>query len=67
MKDQGVFNEPDVMKPEYTSVFSFPMKSPESAVLRDDVDAITQLETWKTYQEHWCEHKPSVTITVKED
>ena len=67
MIDQGIPHEDDLMQPHSTVVFSFPMKSPESAVLRDDVDAITQLETWKTYQEHWCEHKPSVTITVKED
>ena len=55
------------MQPENTVVFSFPMKSPTKAVLREDLSAITQLENWKNYQEHWCEHKPSVTISVKED
>ena len=48
-------------------VFSFPMYSPEKSVKRNDMCAIEQLETWKMYAEHWCEHKPSVTISVKED
>ena len=43
------------------------MKSPENAVCRQDMTALEQLELWKVYQEHWCEHKPSVTISVKED
>ncbi|MBT8449204.1 MAG: hypothetical protein KJO69_05915, partial [Gammaproteobacteria bacterium] len=59
--------EDDVMKPETTYVFSFPMKAPESAVFRDERNAIEQLEHWLTYQRHWCEHKPSVTIYVKEN
>jgi ribonucleoside-diphosphate reductase alpha chain len=48
-------------------VFSFPIKSPEGATLRDDMSAIENLELWKRLQDHWCEHKPSVTISVKED
>lgn len=67
MIDQGVPNEPCVMKPETTTVFSFPVKSPDGAVTREDVSAVEQLETWLVYQRHWCEHKPSVTISVKED
>ena len=67
MKDQGFPCEPDVTKPNQTTVFSFPMKSPDGAVCRQDMTALEQLELWKTYQEHWCEHKPSVTISVKED
>ena len=67
MKDQGVPNEPDVMKPDQTTVFSFPIKSPESSIKRNDWDAFEQLDQWLIYQEHWCEHKPSVTISVKED
>ena len=67
MKDQGFPCEPDVTKPNHTTVFSFPMKSPDGAVCRQDMTALEQLELWKTYQEHWCEHKPSVTISVKED
>jgi ribonucleoside-diphosphate reductase alpha chain len=54
------------MKPEQTTVFSFPMKSPDNAVTRNDTTAIEQLETWLTYQRHWCEHKPSVTISVRD-
>ena len=65
--DQGIPHEDDLMQPENTVVFSFPMKSPTKAVLREDLSAITQLENWKNYQEHWCEHNPSVTISVKED
>ena len=64
---QGIPAEPDVMKPDSTTVFSFPMKSPKNAVTRTDMTAIEQLELWLTYQRHWCEHKPSVTISVKEN
>jgi len=65
--DVGIPAEPDVTKPDSTTVFSFPMKSPRSAVCRIDMTAIEQLELWLVYQRHWCEHKPSVTISVKED
>ena len=67
MQEMGFPNEPDVTKPDHTTVFSFPMKSPKDAVFRMDMSALEQLELWKTYQESWCEHKPSVTISVKED
>lgn len=67
MKDQGIPNEPCVMKPETTTVFSFPVKAPEGAVVRNDVGAIDQLEMWLVYQRHWCEHKPSITVSVKDD
>jgi ribonucleoside-diphosphate reductase alpha chain len=63
---QGIPNEPDVMKPDSTTVFSFPMQSPRTAITRNDMSAIEQLELWLAYQLHWCEHKPSVTISVKE-
>ena len=66
MKDQGIPNEPCVMKPETTTVFSFPQKSPEGAITRNDMTAIEQLSLWLTYQRNWCEHKPSVTITVRD-
>ena len=67
MIDSGVPNEPCVFKGDTTTVFSFPVKSPENAVTRNDMTAIEQLETWLTYQRHWCEHKPSVTISVRDD
>ena len=67
MVDAGFPIEDDMMNPGHTSVFSFPMKAPKKAVFRMDMTAIEQLELWKTYQEHWCEHKPSVTISVKEN
>jgi ribonucleoside-diphosphate reductase alpha chain len=66
MKEADFPNEPDVMKPKHTTVFSFPMKSPKNAICRTDITAIEQLSLWSTYQKHWCEHKPSVTISVKE-
>ena len=67
MIDQGIPSEPDVMKPDATTVFSFPMQSPLGAVHTADMTAIQQLEMWLVYQRHWCEHKPSVTINVKAD
>ena len=66
MKDSGIPAEPCVMKPDSTTVFSFPMASPDNAVTRNDMSAIEQLELWKTYALDWCEHKPSVTITVRD-
>lgn len=66
MKEAGFPCEDDVMKPDHTLVFSFPMKAPENAVFRMDMTAIEQLELWLAYQKNWCEHKPSVTISVKE-
>ena len=67
MLDAGFPVEDDAMNPSNTSVFSFPMKVDQSAVFRTDMTAIEQLELWLSYQKHWCEHKPSVTISVKED
>jgi len=67
MIDQGVPSEPCVMKPDTTTVFSFPMKSPKGSRVRDELSAIDQLNIWLIYQEHWCEHKPSITVTVKEN
>lgn len=64
--DTGVPHEPDIMKPDSTMVFAFPKKSPESAITRNDINSIEHLELWLIYQRHWCEHKPSVTIQVKE-
>lgn len=66
MIDQGIPNEPDVMKPDSTTVFSFPQKSPVGAITRNDMTAIEQLELWLVYQRHWCEHKPSITVTVRD-
>ena len=67
MIDQGIPNEPCVFKGETTTVFSFPVMSPNRAVTRNDMTAIEQLEMWLTYQRYWCEHKPSVTISVRDD
>ena len=67
MIEAGVPHERCVMKPDSTTVFSFAMKSPSNAVTRTQMSAVEQLELWKTYALHWCEHKPSVTISVKEN
>ena len=66
MKDVGIPAEPDLSKPNTTTVFSFPTKSPYGAVTRTEMTAIDQLQYWLVFQRHWCEHKPSVTISVKE-
>lgn len=66
MKAMGIPAEPDYIKPENTTVFSFPQKAPEGSVTRNDMTALEQLELWLVYQRFWCEHKPSVTISVRE-
>jgi len=66
MIDRGIPNEPCVMKGDTTTVFSFPVKSPAGATTRNDMTAVEQLEMWLTYQRSWCEHKPSVTISVRD-
>ncbi len=66
MKDAGIPWEPEINKPEQTSVFYFPVKAPEGSLKRDDLNALEQLEYWKYVQDKWCEHKPSITVTVKE-
>ena len=65
MMDMGIPNEPCVMRPDHTVVFAFPMRAIGS-VTRTDLTAIQHLELWLTYQRHWCEHKPSITVTVKD-
>ena len=67
LKDSGIPAEPCVIKPDNTTVFSFPTKSPQGAVTRTNMTAIQQLEYWLIFQRYWCEHKPSVTISVKKD
>ena len=67
MIDEGVPVEPEVFHPDSTMVFSFPVKSPDNAVTRNDMTALEQLEVWKLYAVNWCEHKPSVTISVRDD
>lgn len=66
LKDQGIPNEPDVMNPNHVTVFSFPQKAPDNALTRADISAIDHLNVWKTFQDNWCEHKPSITVNIKE-
>lgn len=67
LMDQGVYWEPDVTKPDDTAVFYFPQAAPKGTKTRADLTALEHLEIWKDLQEHWCEHKPSITINVKDD
>ena len=67
LKEVGIPVEDDFMKPNDTYVFSFPVKAPEGAIVRDDLTALDHLNTWLVYQREWCEHKPSITVSVKED
>lgn len=67
MSDSGIPVESDVMSPNTTDVFSFPVKAPETSVTVKDVGAMEQLKLWKTYQNFWCEHKPSITIYYTDD
>ena len=67
LKSQGFPSEPCVMKPDSTTVFSFPMRVDESSILRDELSAVNHLRLWLLFQRHYCEHKPSVTISVKEN
>lgn len=66
MVEAGFHVEPDVMAPNHTSVITFPIEAPKTAVTKDDVTAIDQLELWLIYREHWCDHNPSVTVNVRE-
>lgn len=67
MKERGFVTEDDVMRPDSTAVVSFAIDAPESSVTRDQVTALEALELWLLYQREWCEHKPSVTVTVRDE
>lgn len=67
MLSKGFPAEPDRMNPKHVLVFSFPVKSAQNAVFRTDITAIEHLKTWLLYQDHWCEHKPSITVSVKDE
>ena len=67
LKEKGFPVEDEVFRPDSTAVFSFPIKAPKYAITRNDMSALEQLELWLVYQRHWCEHKPSVTITVTDE
>lgn len=67
MEDRGFHTEDDLMRPDTTAVVSFPIRSPKGCVTRNERTAIQSLELWLLYQRCWCEHKPSVTITVRDE
>ena len=64
--DAGIPVEDEIHSPQSTAVFSFPIKAPEGALTRKDLSAIDHLNLWLSYQQYWCEHKPSVTISVRD-
>lgn len=65
---QSIPVENDLFRPDSTAIFSFPQKSPDCATTREHVgSAIEQLELWLKYQTYWCEHKPSITVYVREN
>ena len=66
MVESGFPCEDSLDKPNSMAVFSFPMHSPKSAITRHTMTAIEHLELWKIYAEYWCEHKPSITVSVNE-
>jgi ribonucleoside-diphosphate reductase alpha chain len=66
MEASGFPVEQDVMSPS-SSVFSFPVKAPSTSVTVEQVGAMEQLQLWKAYQNHWCEHKPSITVYYTDD
>jgi ribonucleoside-diphosphate reductase alpha chain len=67
LADSGIPVEDDFMKPNDVSVFSFPVKAPKNSIKRNDLTAIDHLNVWLVYQRHWCEHKPSITVSIRED
>lgn len=67
LKDSGIPNEPCVMRPGDTTVFSYPTKAPEGAIVQENLSALEHLEIWRVYRNHWTEHNPSVTVSVGED
>ena len=67
LKDQGVPVEDCIGKEDSTAIFSFPVSSPEGSITRDGMGAIEQLKLWRIYAEHWCEHKPSITVYVRNE
>jgi len=67
LKEAGIPFEPDVTNPDFTTVFSFPKKAPDGAITRESISAIDHLKLWLVYQKYWCEHKPSVTVNIRED
>lgn len=66
LTDMGIPSEPDIMKPESSTVFTFPVKAPEGATVAADISAVEHLELWLSYKKYWTEHNPSITVSVRE-
>lgn len=67
MIDQGVPHEPDLTKPDSTTIFSFPIAAPEGSKVRADLNPIDHLKLWSVYNTYWAEHQVSITVSVDED
>ena len=65
LEASGVPSEDDLMNPG-TRVYAFPKRAPEGSLTVSEVSAMEQLKLWKIYQDHWCEHKPSVTVYYRD-
>lgn len=66
LTDMGIPSEPDIMKPDSSTVFTFPVKAPEGATVSADISAVEHLELWLSYKKYWTEHNPSITVSVRE-
>lgn len=66
LTDMGVPSEPDLMNPDSSTVFTFPVKAPEGAITAKDLTAVEHLEIWLAYKRYWTEHNPSITVSVRE-
>ena len=67
MTEKGFPVEDELLKPQSMSVFSFPVKAPMGALTRNSLSAIDHLKVWQVYSNHWCEHKPSITVSIQEN
>ena len=65
LMDAGIPYEADVTNPDNIMVFDWPVQAPKGA--KTSIKALDHLELWLMFQENWCEHKPSITVSVEED
>lgn len=48
-------------------VVELPVKSPDGALVRDQLSAVDQLSYWLMWKQQWTEHNPSCTVYVHDD
>ena len=66
MRDAQVPVEDCVMNPDSTAVFTFAQSAPSGSLTQDELQAIDHLNLWLAYQEHYCQHKPSITVNYSD-